>query len=499
MIPPVPTRTLRDYLASLPVGGSAGVVGNNLVVRTDLATMMQAVPQGGSTGQVLTKLSASNYDMSWTTAGVGDMQKIVYDPTNINASPFARANQTGTQPVSTITGLGSAALSNVGDFASAAQGALAASALQKATNLSDLTNAGSARTNIGLGNVSNTSDANKPISTATQTALDLKANLSSSVVTSGSGVERVLLGVIRQDSENSGWYFISDANHESVGFSPTITQDDSEVTVTYSFSGSKVRSLIAVPDETFAPRGLIAGTSVGVNNSQIRFGLPLRAAIRIEDGTNTIAEVVSDPAWKASQFSLTQTSGVMQLTHPPVYDSGIPPTVTNVRGGGAMPVLGAPSIGLIGSGASTTAFEVQYDIPLAGRVRWTSATTFVVDSDCVGTFTATWSGGTSELTVVHPQASSSTDLMVGLDGHRFVTSSRSATGFVGTFIDSAGNTITTPGSFTNVTFQRTASLLPRKTATTRHWINFSRGYARANPKFVWSTGGNIWLIGVIKS
>jgi hypothetical protein len=31
---------------------------------------------------------------------------------------------------------------------------------------------------VGLGNVDNTSDANKPVSTATQTALDLKANLS---------------------------------------------------------------------------------------------------------------------------------------------------------------------------------------------------------------------------------------------------------------------------------------------------------------------------------
>jgi hypothetical protein len=38
--------------------------------------------------------------------------------------------------------------------------------------------AGNARTNLGLGNVDNTSDANKPISTATQTALDTKSNAS---------------------------------------------------------------------------------------------------------------------------------------------------------------------------------------------------------------------------------------------------------------------------------------------------------------------------------
>lgn len=39
--------------------------------------------------------------------------------------------------------------------------------------------AATARTNLGLGNVDNTSDANKPVSTATQTALNLKAPLAS--------------------------------------------------------------------------------------------------------------------------------------------------------------------------------------------------------------------------------------------------------------------------------------------------------------------------------
>lgn len=47
-------------------------------------------------------------------------------------------------------------------------------------DLSGVTDASAARSNLGLGNVDNTSDANKPVSTAQQTALDGKAAASHS-------------------------------------------------------------------------------------------------------------------------------------------------------------------------------------------------------------------------------------------------------------------------------------------------------------------------------
>jgi hypothetical protein len=51
--------------------------------------------------------------------------------------------------------------------------------LETSNNLSDLTSVVVARSNLNLGNVDNTSDADKPISTAQQTALDLKLDASS--------------------------------------------------------------------------------------------------------------------------------------------------------------------------------------------------------------------------------------------------------------------------------------------------------------------------------
>ena len=89
------------------------------------------------------------------------------------------------------------------DYATAAQGATADAALQPGDNVSDLTNdanyinaAGApvqsvnsqtgsvvlGASDVGLGNVDNTSDADKPVSTAQQTALDTKADLVGGVI-----------------------------------------------------------------------------------------------------------------------------------------------------------------------------------------------------------------------------------------------------------------------------------------------------------------------------
>lgn len=73
--------------------------------------------------------------------------------------------ETATRPVGTTTGT-----------VAAGDDTRITGAAQKSADLSDLANTATARTNLGLGNVNNTSDAAKPVSTAQQTALDAKVD-----------------------------------------------------------------------------------------------------------------------------------------------------------------------------------------------------------------------------------------------------------------------------------------------------------------------------------
>lgn len=111
-----------------------------------------------------------------------------------NLKTFVNGLETTLGQKANAADLGTAAGEDSSAFATAAQGAKADSAVQP-TAIADLVPetrqvAGKAlsadvtlaKGDVGLGNVDNTSDANKPISTATQTALSSKADAADIIV-----------------------------------------------------------------------------------------------------------------------------------------------------------------------------------------------------------------------------------------------------------------------------------------------------------------------------
>ena len=152
-------------------------------------------------------------------------------------------------------------------------------------NLSDLSNAATARTNLSLGNVDNTSDANKPVSSATQTALNLKANiaapaLTGAVTTSGSFGITAGLG--------SGGT-VTQATNRSTGV--TINKISGAIT-------TNATSLAAGAEATFV-----------VTNSTVAIGDVILLSARSGQTANTSIPHVSQVANGSFSITLTNLNG----------------------------------------------------------------------------------------------------------------------------------------------------------------------------------------------
>jgi hypothetical protein len=77
---------------------------------------------------------------------------------------------------------------------------------------------------VGLGNVNNTSDANKPVSTATQNALNLKANLASPTFTGTvSGIDKAMVGLSNVDNTTDANKPVSTATQTALNLKANAT------------------------------------------------------------------------------------------------------------------------------------------------------------------------------------------------------------------------------------------------------------------------------------
>ena len=156
----------------------------NVTINSDVGTDA-AIPLGNGINAGVTINDYTNAEKSKLSGIASGATSNSSDATLLN-----RANHTGTQLASSIS-----------DFNTQ----VATTSLIKTNNLSDLSNITTAKTNLSLQNVDNTSDINKPVSTVTQTALNLKANLASPTFTGTvSGITASMVGAPSGSGNSSG-------------------------------------------------------------------------------------------------------------------------------------------------------------------------------------------------------------------------------------------------------------------------------------------------------
>ena len=105
---------------------------------------------------------------------------------------------------------------------------------------------------VGLGNVSNTTDANKPVSTAQQTALDLKANLASPTFTGTvGGITASMVG-------------LGSVNNTSDAAKPVSTSQQAALNLKSNLASPTFSGTVSLPAGTAlsAPMKLTAGTNL---------------------------------------------------------------------------------------------------------------------------------------------------------------------------------------------------------------------------------------------
>jgi hypothetical protein len=188
------------------------------------------------------------------------------------------------------------------------------------------------KSSVGLANVDNTTDALKPVSTATQTALDLKANLASPTFTGTvSGITKTMVG-------------LSDVDNTADTAKPVSTAQSTAIALAKSE---------AIADATSQVNALLTGAPAALNTLD-------ELAAALGDDANFASTVTTSLGLKAPLASPTFTGTVT------VAAAGVAFT------DGTQTKAGVPSITTFGSSFAATgtlaAGEQDKFVPVAGAV-----------------------------------------------------------------------------------------------------------------------------------
>ena len=170
--------------------------------------------------------------------------------------------------------------------------------------------AGLTKSSVGLGNVDNTSDADKPISTATQTALDLKAALASPTFTGTPSAPTPTAG--DNTTKIATTAFVSGAVADLVASAPAALNTLNELATALgndaSFSTTITNSLATkapLASPTFTGTVTVAASGIAfTDGTQTKEGVPSRTTITQATG-----------AYNLSTGGLSLRDGMLEVSH----------------------------------------------------------------------------------------------------------------------------------------------------------------------------------------
>ena len=127
------------------------------------------------------------------------------------------------------------------------------------------------RTILGLDNVTNTSDANKPVSTAQQTAFDLKANLASPTFTGTvNGITKSMVGLANVDNTSDANKPVSTAQQTALNLKANIASPTFTGTASGTFSGPLTGNVTGnVSGSAVSFTGSLAGDVTGAQGATV--------------------------------------------------------------------------------------------------------------------------------------------------------------------------------------------------------------------------------------
>lgn len=184
------------------------------------------------------------------------------------------------------------------------------------------------KTTLGLGNVDNTSDVNKPISTATQTALNAKQDTLVSGVNIKTINSQTLLG--------SGDIVISGGSSETATILRKLVRNQTGATIpkgtpVYQFGSSGIVMTVATADASLEAT---ASQTLGITQEAIANNANgYVVAVGLLDGINTSALTEGQIVW------LSETAGGLTTTRPTQPAHGVVMGYCVKQGGGASGIL----------------------------------------------------------------------------------------------------------------------------------------------------------------